>query len=48
MMKVSDPIMFGHFVTVFYKDVFEKHAATFKEIGVNKDVYPRSTQGNGC
>jgi len=35
MMKVSDPIMFGHFVTVFYKDVFEKHADTFKEIGVN-------------
>ena len=46
MMKVSDPIMFGHFVTVFYKDVFEKHAATFKEIGVNVknglgDVYAR-------
>jgi isocitrate dehydrogenase len=46
MMKVSDPIMFGHFVTVFYKDVFEKHAATFKEIGVNVnnglgDVYAK-------
>lgn len=46
MMKVSDPIMFGHFVTVFYKDVFEKHSATFKEIGVNVknglgDVYAR-------
>ncbi len=46
MMKVSDPIMFGHFVTVFYKDVFEKHADTFKEIGVNVknglgDVYAR-------
>ena len=46
MMKVSDPIMFGHFVTVFYKDVFEKHAATFKELGVNVknglgDVYAK-------
>lgn len=29
MMKVSDPIMFGHVVTVYFKDVFEKHAATF-------------------
>lgn len=35
MMKVSDPIMFGHFVEVFFKDLFEKHAATFKEIGFN-------------
>jgi isocitrate dehydrogenase len=35
MMKVSDPIMFGHAVTVFYKDVFEKHASTIKELGVN-------------
>lgn len=35
MMKVSDPIMFGHFVTVFYEDVFKKHADTFKQIGVN-------------
>ncbi|MDH4262430.1 MAG: NADP-dependent isocitrate dehydrogenase [Spirochaetia bacterium] len=35
MMKISDPIMFGHAVTVFYKDVFEKHAAVLKEIGVN-------------
>ncbi len=38
MMKISDPIMFGHFVEVFYKDVFEKHAATFKELGVNPDL----------
>ncbi|MDD2582571.1 MAG: NADP-dependent isocitrate dehydrogenase [Desulfuromonadaceae bacterium] len=38
MMKISDPIMFGHFVYVFYKDVFEKHAATFKELGVNPDL----------
>ncbi len=37
MMKVSDPIMFGHAVTVFYKDVFEKHAALLKELGVNEN-----------
>jgi isocitrate dehydrogenase len=35
MMKVSDPILFGHVVSVFFNDVFEKHAATFAEIGVN-------------
>ncbi|WP_096703999.1 NADP-dependent isocitrate dehydrogenase [Magnetospirillum sp. 15-1] len=35
MMKVSDPVMFGHAVTVFFKDVFEKHAAAIKDIGVN-------------
>ena len=35
MMKVSDPVMFGHAVSVFFKDVFEKHAATFKQLGVN-------------
>ncbi len=35
MMKVSDPIMFGHAVSVYYKDVFEKHAAVLKELGVN-------------
>jgi len=35
MMKVSDPIMFGHAVEVFFKDVFEKHAATIKELGVD-------------
>lgn len=35
MMKVSDPIMFGHFVSVFFKDVFEKHAKTFAELDVN-------------
>ena len=37
MMKVSDPIMFGHAVTVYYKDVFEKHAALFESIGVDAD-----------
>ncbi|MDE3740687.1 NADP-dependent isocitrate dehydrogenase [Maribacter polysaccharolyticus] len=35
MMKVSDPIIFGHALKVFFKDVFSKHAATFAEIGVN-------------
>ncbi|CAG1066299.1 isocitrate dehydrogenase [uncultured bacterium] len=35
MMKVSDPIMFGHAVEVFFKDVFEKHAAAIKELGVD-------------
>ncbi len=38
MMKISDPIIFGHFVSVFYKDVFEKHAAIFKELGINPDL----------
>ncbi|MBU0482701.1 MAG: NADP-dependent isocitrate dehydrogenase [Proteobacteria bacterium] len=35
MMKVSDPIMFGHCVSVFYTDVFTKHAETIKKLGVN-------------
>ena len=35
MMKVSDPIIFGHTVSVLFKDVFEKHAATLDELGVN-------------
>jgi len=37
MMKVSDPIMFGHAVREYYKDVFEKHAATFQSLGVDPD-----------
>ena len=46
MMKVSDPIMFGHAVEVFYKEVFDKHAATFEKLGVNSrnglgDVYAK-------
>ena len=46
MMKVSDPIIFGHCVEVFYKDVFAKHAAIFKELGVDVknglgDVYAK-------
>lgn len=35
MMKVSDPVIFGHCVSVFYKEVFEKHAATLNALGVN-------------
>ncbi len=35
MMKVSDPIMFGHAVSVYYKDALDKHAETLKEIGAN-------------
>ncbi|MEP1150463.1 MAG: NADP-dependent isocitrate dehydrogenase [Balneola sp.] len=35
MMKVSDPIIFGHAVKIFFKDVFEKHAATIEELGVD-------------
>jgi isocitrate dehydrogenase len=35
MMKVSDPILFGHAVTTYYQDVFTKHAATFATLGVN-------------
>jgi isocitrate dehydrogenase len=35
MMKVSDPVIFGHAVEVFFASVFEKHAATFAELGVD-------------
>ena len=38
MMKISDPIIFGHFVSVYFKDVFEKYADTFQELGVNPDL----------
>ena len=38
MMKVSDPVIFGHAVSVFFKDVFEKHAVTLKEIGANPNL----------
>lgn len=46
MMKVSDPIMFGHAVKVFFKPVFDKHAALFAELGVDVnngfgDVYAK-------
>ena len=35
MMKVSDPIMFGFAVKVYFKDLIAKHSATFEKIGVN-------------
>merc|ERR1719387_1471945 len=35
MMKVSDPVIFGHCVKAFFKSVFDKHKATFDELGVN-------------
>lgn len=46
MMKVSDPVMFGHAVTVYFKDVFEKYADLFAELGVDAsnglgDVYAK-------
>lgn len=46
MMKVSDPIIFGHAVNVYFQDVFEKHADTFEKLGVNTrnglgDVYTK-------
>jgi len=46
MMKVSDPVIFGHAVSVFYQQVFEKHASTFKQLGVDTrnglgDVYTK-------
>ena len=44
MMKVSDPIIFGHAVTVFYEEVFTKHATVFADLGIDPnnglgDVY---------
>ncbi|CCK76039.1 Isocitrate dehydrogenase, NADP-dependent [Oleispira antarctica RB-8] len=46
MMKVSDPVMFGHAVTVYYKEVFEKYAELFEELGIEEtnglgDVYAK-------
>ena len=46
MMKISDPIMFGHAVEVYYEDVFAKHSALFEELGVEAnngigDVYAK-------
>lgn len=38
MMKVSDPIMFGHAFQVFFKEVFEKYADLFAELGVNPNL----------
>lgn len=49
MMKVSDPIIFGHVVSVYFKTVFEKHGSVFKELGVNPnnglgDLYAKIQQ----
>jgi isocitrate dehydrogenase len=46
MMKVSDPIMFGHAVSVYFKSVFDKHAALFKQLAISPnnglgDVYAK-------
>ncbi|WP_369801188.1 NADP-dependent isocitrate dehydrogenase [Thiohalobacter thiocyanaticus] len=46
MMKVSDPIIFGHAVSVYFREVFDKHAETFKQLGVDPrygmaDLYTR-------
>jgi len=38
MMKISDPIMFGHAVEVFFKDVFAKYADEFKALGINPNM----------
>src|ERR1700749_4705670 len=38
MMKISDPILFGHCVSVFFSDVFAKHGATLKKLGVDPDT----------
>jgi len=37
MMKVSDPVLFGHAVDVYYRPVFEKHAETLQQLGFNPD-----------
>eukprot|EP01065_Artemidia_motanka_P048454 TRINITY_DN77_c0_g3_i1.p1 TRINITY_DN77_c0_g3~~TRINITY_DN77_c0_g3_i1.p1 ORF type:complete len:904 (+),score=370.09 TRINITY_DN77_c0_g3_i1:73-2784(+) len=42
MMKVSDPIMFGHAVTVFFRDFFAKHQAVLEEVGAD----PRNGLGD--
>lgn len=46
MMKVSDPIMFGHAVSVYFAELFDKHQATFAQLGVDVknglgDVYSK-------
>ena len=38
MMKVSDPVLFGHAVSVFFEDVFARHAETFRQLGVNPNL----------
>jgi len=48
MMKVSDPIIFGHVVTVFYKELFDKYGSLFSELGIDAshglgDLYSKIT-----
>ena len=38
MMKVSDPIIFGHVVSVFFKEVFEKHGKVLDDLGVTPNL----------
>ena len=35
MMKVSDPVLFGHAVSIYYRELFEKHSELFEELGIN-------------
>ncbi len=53
MMKVSDPIIFGHAVSVFYEDVFNKHSALFEDLGIDPnnglgDVYSKISKLSGA
>lgn len=53
MMKVSDPVIFGHFVEVFFKPVFEKYATTFSKLGFNPnngltDLYTKLNSLDGA
>lgn len=53
MMKVSDPVIFGHFVEVFFKEVFEKHVTTFNKLGFNPnngltDLYTKLNSLDGA
>jgi isocitrate dehydrogenase len=38
MMKISDPIIFGHVVSVYFKEVFNKHVHVFNELGINPNL----------
>lgn len=49
MMKMSDPVIFGHAVTTFFPELFDKHKETFQELGINPnnglgDVYNKITK----
>jgi isocitrate dehydrogenase len=38
MMKISDPILFGHVLSVYFKEIFSKYATTFAELGINPNL----------